>query len=166
MDIADICALKVQGRSVPDFAADDAILFLWATFPLLPYAFVVIDAWDFEYKTAAFVWIKKYPDGSPALGLGNYTRQNAEVCLLAKRGKGIERKSASVSCIVESPRMEHSRKPGIVRDRIVELLGDLPRIELFGREKIEGWDVWGNEAHQEALIFGDKIAAISGGAHV
>lgn len=153
MDLGAICALEMEGRTVSEFAADDAVLFLWATFPMLPSAMAVIAAWGFEYKTAAFVWIKKYADGSPALGLGNYTRQNAEVCLLAKRGKGVERKSASISSVIESPRMEHSRKPGVVRDRIIELLGDLPRIELFGREKIEGWDVWGNEAHQEPLRF-------------
>lgn len=155
MSVAELSALDVDGRSVPELAGDDALLFLWATMPLLPDALRVIEAWDFEYKTAAFVWIKRTDDG-PQLGLGNYTRQNAELCLLARRGRGVPRQDMSVNSVIECPRMEHSRKPAGVRDRIVQLCGDLPRIELFAREKVEGWDAWGKEALQEPLRFAEQ----------
>ena len=78
------------------------------------------------------------------LGMGNWTRANNEICLLATKGKP-KRVSASVRQTIISPIEGHSKKPDCVRDRIVELCGDLPRIELFAREKTEGWDAWGNE---------------------
>lgn len=76
--------------------------------------------------------------------MGGWTRANAEVCLLATRGRP-KRLSASVHSVVDAPVRAHSQKPDEVRTRIVELFGDLPRIELFAREKTQGWDVWGNE---------------------
>ena len=60
------------------------------------------------------------------------------------RGK-VKPVSNKVSSIVMSQREQHSKKPDCVREKIVELCGDLPRIELFAREKTPGWDVWGNE---------------------
>ena len=76
--------------------------------------------------------------------MGRWTRSNAEVCLLAVKGKP-KRVSASVHSIIEEPVQEHSKKPEIVRNKIIELVGDLPRIELFARQSVEGWDSWGNE---------------------
>lgn len=126
-----------------------AICFLWATFPNISEAVKVMEAWGFQYKTAAFVWIKTYPkSGKPFWGMGAYTRANAEVCLLgiSKGFKAKEQiKSHAVHQIVEAPVGRHSEKPDEVRRRIVELLGDVPRIELFARERAEGWDAWGNE---------------------
>ncbi|MCD8122489.1 MAG: DNA methyltransferase [Clostridiales bacterium] len=130
---------------VGEMADEEAVLFLWATFPKLPEAFRLIESWGFRYKTVAFVWVKQNPSGNGFfLGLGWWTRGNAEICLLATKGKP-RRKSAKISQLVISPRMEHSRKPEQVRELIVELAGDLPRIELFARQKTDGWDVWGNE---------------------
>lgn len=126
-----------------------AICFLWATFPNISEAVKVMEAWGFQYKTAAFVWIKTYPkSGKPFWGMGAYTRANAEVCLLgiSKGFKAKEQiKSHAVHQIVEAPVGRHSEKPDEVRQRIVELLGDVPRIELFARERVDGWDAWGNE---------------------
>ena len=76
--------------------------------------------------------------------MGRWTRSNAEVCLLAVKGKP-KRVSASVHSIIEEPVQEHSKKPEIVRNKIIELVGDFPRIELFARQSVEGWDSWGNE---------------------
>lgn len=115
-----------------------------------------MEAWGFEYKTAAFVWVKKTSRaGGNAWGMGAYTRANAEVCLLGvtkgfKAGEMV--KSHRVHQIVESPVREHSRKPEEVRDRIVELLGDVPRIELFARERFPGWDAWGDELPEEVSL--------------
>ena len=82
----------------------------------------------------------------PALfwGLGHWTRANAELCLLATKGSP-KRQSARVHQIVMTPVEAHSKKPDVVRDKIVALAGDVPRIELFARQATPGWDVWGNE---------------------
>ncbi len=134
-----ICNLKV-----PDITAKDAVLFLWATWPNLPQALQVMKAWGFVYKTVAFVWVKLNKNNDkPFVGLGHYTRGNTEVCLIGVKGK-LKKVSSSVRQLVFSRRREHSRKPDEVRERIVELFGDLPRIELFAREKVEGWCTWGD----------------------
>lgn len=126
-----------------------AILLVWATFPNISEALRVMEAWGFTYKTAAFVWVKKNKKSNTNFwGMGQYTRANAEVCLLGVSDdfKAKERiKSHAVHQIVEAPVGRHSEKPDEVRRRIVELLGDVPRIELFARERAEGWDAWGNE---------------------
>ena len=77
--------------------------------------------------------------------MGYYTRANNEICLLATKGKPLPRYSKAVKQVVLSKIREHSRKPDEVRDRIVELVGDIPRIELFARQHTDGWDCWGNE---------------------
>ena len=77
-------------------------------------------------------------------GMGRWTRANAELCLIATKGKP-KRQSAKVHSVVISKIREHSRKPDEVRDKIVELCGNLPKIELFARQQVEGWDCWGNE---------------------
>ena len=77
-------------------------------------------------------------------GIGNYTIQNAEYCLIGLKGK-YWRSKTGVKQIVSLPKTKHSEKPDEVRNRIIELCGDLPRIELFARQYTEGWDCWGNE---------------------
>lgn len=139
MKIGDIKKLPVN-----DIACDDCFLFLWATFPQMPQALDVIESWGFEYKTVGFTWIKKSKNGNNSVGMGWYTRSNAEVCLLAKKGKP-KVIDHGVRQVVESLREKHSKKPNEVRDRIVKLCGDIPRIELFARDKVKGWDSWGKE---------------------
>ena len=140
MRLEDIKALPVA-----DLAAEDCVLFLWATFPMLKEALEVVEAWGFSYKTVAFTWVKENRK-SPGLfwGLGYWTRANAEVCLLATRGSP-KRQSAAVHQVILSPVEQHSKKPDEVRERIVTLMGDVPRVELFARQQAPGWDVWGNE---------------------
>ena len=129
---------------VSQIAENDAVLFLWATWPKMPTALAVIDAWGFTYKTCAFDWAKRNKK-TPSwfLGMGAYTRANTEPCLLATRGKGLKRRSAKVRQLIEAPVRNHSEKPPETRDRIVELFGDRPRIELFARTETPGWDCWG-----------------------
>lgn len=162
MKDADICALPIK-----DIAADDCVLFMWATYPKIREALEVIKAWGFNYKTIGFQWVKQIRSGEGHFfGLGRWTRGNSEPCLVATKGEGFpivldeegaapcliatkgkpKRVSASVSQLVFSPLRAHSQKPDEVRDKIVELVGDLPRIELFARSAAEGWDCWGNEA--------------------
>jgi len=140
MPTRDIAALPVEGIAAPDCA-----LFMWATMPLLPDAFAVLDGWGFDFVTCAFVWVKQNPKaGGIYSGMGHWTNQNAELCLLARRGKP-RRVARDVKQIVLAPRGRHSAKPAEVRDRIVQLMGDVPRVELFARERVQGWEAWGNE---------------------
>jgi site-specific DNA-methyltransferase (adenine-specific) len=123
----------------------DCACFLWAVGPHLEDAIFTLKGWGFEYKTIAFTWIKTNKKNfAPFFGMGQWTRSNAELCLLGVRGN-IKRESASISQVICHPIMEHSKKPDEVADKIVELMGDVPRIELFARKKRGGWHTWGNE---------------------
>lgn len=147
MSNKDICNLNIA-----ELANKDCVLFLWATFPKLPEALQVIKAWGFHYKTIAFLWLKQNKSKKGwFFGLGFWTRGNAEICLLATKGKP-HRKSNKVHQFIISPIREHSRKPNEAREKIVELMGDIPRLELFAREKTNGWDVWGNEIECDVEI--------------
>lgn len=139
--------LKKMGGTINSIAAEDSILFMWATFPNLIEALELIKSWGFSYKTLGFSWIKtNKKNKKPFFGIGFYTKSNCEVCLLAIKGKPSNlKKSNYVSSCVISGREEHSKKPDEVRIRINELVGDVPKIELFARKKIEGWDCWGDE---------------------
>lgn len=147
MEIQELCALPVE-----KFAAKDSVLFLWATFPKLPEALTLIEAWGFQYKSVAFVWLKQNRKSlSWYYGLGFWTRGNAEICLLATRGHP-RRKSNKIHQFIISPIEQHSKKPDIARQKIVDLMGDLPRLELFARQRAEGWDVWGNEVENSITL--------------
>jgi N6-adenosine-specific RNA methylase IME4 len=160
MEFSEICLLDVKS-----LCSDNAILLMWATFPKLDWAIPVMMAWGFEYKTCAFVWIKtnkKYAINQTSFlpidsidtftGMGYYTRSNAEICLLGTKGEPLPRLCHDISQVIYEPLDEHSRKPNIVRENIIRLFGDLPRIELFAREKTEGWHVWGNEVASDIII--------------
>jgi len=147
MSIEQLCALDVE--KITD---ENCALFLWSTFPFLPEALRLIKAWGFTYKTIAFVWLKQNRKNKDwFFGLGFWTRGNAEICLLATKGKP-KRKSAKVSQLIISPIDKHSKKPDIVREKIVELMGDLPRIELFARQTTPGWEVFGNEVKSSITL--------------
>ena len=136
MDTNDLCNLPIK-----ELADKDCVLFIWVTPPTLPEAFKVIEAWGFKYKTKGFCWIKKNKKiDSLFLGMGYWTRSNSEDCLIATKGNP-KRISAKIHQVIIDKIREHSRKPDEVRKRIVELMGDLPRIELFARQRFDGWDV-------------------------
>jgi N6-adenosine-specific RNA methylase IME4 len=140
MELEDLKKLPVGS-----LADENCVLFLWVTMPLIKEGLSVIDAWGFQHKTTAFTWVKQNLKSDTIFkGVGRWVMGNAELCLLATKGKP-KRCSKAVSQIIISHRREHSRKPDEARARIVQLMGDIPRIELFARQKTEGWDVWGNE---------------------
>jgi site-specific DNA-methyltransferase (adenine-specific) len=149
----DIYALPVG-----DIAAKDALLFLWVTMPKLREGLECIAAWGFTYKTCAFTWVKNTGTGSWFIGMGRWTRSNAELCLLGVKGKP-QRQDAGVNQIICAPRMKHSAKPPETRDRIVRLAGDLPRVELFARDECDGWCSLGNEIDGQDLR--DSIPALA-----
>lgn len=143
MTLDDIAALPVR-----DYAADDCVLFLWAINPMLPQALRVMESWGFSYRTKAFEWVKLTPrSGADALrwhmGLGYYTRQNSESCLLGVRGKP-KRLNRDVRQLLVAPRREHSRKPDEFYSRVERLVPG-PYLELFARQSRPGWATWGAE---------------------
>ena len=137
MTLDEICRVPVP-------AADDCALFLWARSPALPEAFTVMTAWGFRYVTVAFVWEKVSLRGEPMWGIGLYTRPSVELCLLGMRGH-LEAKGHNVGQVIRARRGPHSRKPDQQYDLIERLFGDVPRIELFARREIVGWDTWENQ---------------------
>ena len=140
MNIKDIMALPVD-----KIADKDCILFLWITFPCLKEGIEVMERWGFKYKTCGFNWVKRNKKKNTYfMGLGFWTRSNSEVCLIGTKGQP-KRVSKSVPQICDARIMEHSKKPAEIRERIVELCGELPRIELFARDKVKGWDSLGDE---------------------
>jgi N6-adenosine-specific RNA methylase IME4 len=139
----------IQNLPIQLIADTNCILFLWVTYPCLEEGIELIKKWGFKYKTVGFTWAKTNKSCvGYSIGLGYWTRANPEICLLATKGKPI-RINKSVRNLVVSQREYHSKKPDKIKDEIVKLMGDLPRIELFARQKTEGWDVWGNEVESD-----------------
>ena len=141
----------IKALPVAEWAANDCVLLLWTTDPLLPTAFDVIRAWGFTYKTVGFYWAKLNKSADPTIysdssffgGLGFWTRANPEICLLATRGHP-RRRRADVRKLIVSPRREHSRKPDEIYDRIERLVTG-PYLELFGSAGAshrDGWTRW------------------------
>jgi N6-adenosine-specific RNA methylase IME4 len=142
IDIFDLPVSKI--------ADDNCVLMLWATAPLLPEALYTIKAWGFEYKTIGFTWVKKNKKSDSWFwGMGWWTRSNPEYLLLATKGNP-KRVAKNIHSVLDDRIGSHSEKPGRVRELIIKLCGDVPKIELFAREKTAGWDVWGNEVENTA----------------
>lgn len=138
----------IKNLPIKDLADDNCILFLWVVDTQLFDAEKVINAWGFTYKTVGFTWIKYTSNCKEHFGVGMWTRKNPEMCLIATKGKP-KRINAGVRQLQKYQIREHSRKPDEIRIEIVKLMGNLPRIELFARQKTEGWDVWGNEVKSD-----------------
>lgn len=142
MPFAEIAGMR---PAIDAVAAKDTVLCLWATMPHLANAMSLIEDWGFTFKTAAFVWVKISKEGKPIQGQGFWTRANAEICLLATRGKPKRQAVATdVAQIITARRRGHSVKPAAIRGRIERLLPG-PYLELFARQQTPGWMAWGNE---------------------
>ena len=143
----------IKNLRVADITKDDSVCFLWATDSHLKEGIEVLEAWGFKYKTVAFNWIKKTSKGNNCVNVAPWTLKSSELCLFGTKGRMTKyKKSNSVMQLVEAERTKHSKKPEEVRKRIIDLFGDIPRIELFAREKTDGWDVWGNEVESDIKI--------------
>jgi N6-adenosine-specific RNA methylase IME4 len=144
--------VDIYNLPVKDIADKDCVLLLWATAPLIPEALFTMRAWGFEYKTIAFTWVKRNKKtDSWFWGMGWWTRSNPEYCLLGVKGDP-KRVEKNIHSIIDTKIEEHSKKPEIMYRKIVSLCGDLPRVELFAREKHDGWDVWGNEVESDIAL--------------
>lgn len=132
---------------VGDLGSRDSLMFMWATYPKMDEALELMAIYGYKFTTIAFTWVKLNPSGVGwHFGLGYYTRQNPEVVLLGRRGKGCKRLNNSVPNLIIWPRGKHSAKPPTVGDAIIRLVGeDVPKCELFARRESYGFDCWGNE---------------------
>ena len=136
---------EIKTLPIQKLCDKDCLLFLWATMPKLQEALDTLKSWGFDYITTPFVWVKQNPKNDKIYsGMGYWTNSNVEIVLLGKKGSP-KRVKTNIKQIVMAHRGKHSAKPNEVRNRIVELMGDVPRIELFAREKVKGWDSHGNE---------------------
>lgn len=130
---------------IDQWAAKDCALFLWSTPPAQKEALRLLEAWEFTYKTFAFTWIKTTKNGGLFFGMGHYTRANAEMCLLATRGKPkVQARDvrqvimARGGNIRVSPTSNTSGSSGCMA----------VLTWIFARQRREGWDVWGDEAQR------------------
>ena len=148
---------EIKALPIDKIADTNSYLFMWCTCPKLDWGIEVIKSWGFKFVTMPFVWIKtrnEYRDKPRLDGIGFYTPNNAEFVLLGRKGK-YWRASTKVKQVLLYPKLKHSEKPLEIRKRIEQLCGNVPRIELFARQRIKGWDYWGNEVPndtQEELI--------------
>lgn len=177
---------ELKRLPVWDLAAENAVLAMWYTGTHDEQARELAKAWGFDVRQMfLFTWVKLNEKAQctidkalesgaivdfwdfydllnqvTRMNPGNYSRGNQESCLIAVRGKGIERQNAGVKQLIYSPLGEHSQKPGEARYRLEELYGDVKRIELFARFQIAGWDTWGNECMQSIhLVEGHAITS-------
>lgn len=169
MGTEEICALPV-----PSLCTESCALFLWSTWPRLPAAMLVIEEWGFTFKTIGFLWVKlnsgraadkrfylaqelvakgllSFLDWLAVFGVGFYAKSNTEPCLLATKGPTMRPICNTVSSVVFAPRGRHSAKPPQIRGKIVDLFGELPRVELFAREASDGWAALGLEINGVAM---------------
>jgi len=134
----------IKNLRVKDIADQNGChLFLWTTHKWLPKAFEVMKAWGFHYH-CLLTWDKTY-------GFTPYSFMwSTEFCLYGYiKGKWMKFSKMGEKALIREKPMKHSKKPQAMRDLILKSVGDLSRIELFAREKTEGWDVWGNEVESD-----------------
>jgi N6-adenosine-specific RNA methylase IME4 len=148
MTAEDINALPVKSL----FRGKNGACFVWATTPKLDLAIEAIKAWGLHYRGVAFVWVKTRGDGEIIGAQGvppTATKSKVELLLLATvkpRGRPFKLLTSKANQLIQAPRSKHSEKPLSTYDAVVELYGDLPRVEIFSRRIIPGWDRFGNEA--------------------
>jgi N6-adenosine-specific RNA methylase IME4 len=156
MTLEDICNLPVA-----EVTAENCALFLWVTWPLIEnQAFDVIASWGFTYRTLAWEWIKLDKSGKPSMGLGYYTRSNAEPCLLCVKGS-MPVADHSISNILMAQRRKHSQKPDEQYERIERLYPNMRYLELFARNRRPGWAAWGNEIESDPIWRQDESKVFS-----
>jgi site-specific DNA-methyltransferase (adenine-specific) len=141
---------ELEQLPIKEIADKDCILFMWVTDSHLDQGIELIKKWGFKYKTIGFVWVKKTKNNKTCANVGAWTMKNTEICLIGTKGQMSKyKKSKNVYQLIEAERTEHSKKPDEARKRIEQIFGDISRVELFARQKTEGWDIWGNELEND-----------------
>lgn len=144
---------EIKNLDVEGLTDKDCICFMWVTDSHLKEGIEVLESWGFTYKTIGFNWIKKYKSGAFCVNNAPWTLKSWELCLIGIKGKMSKYKTKNnVQGLVFSVRREHSRKPDEVRQSINAMFENCPKLELFARQKTQGWDVWGNEIQSDIAI--------------
>jgi N6-adenosine-specific RNA methylase IME4 len=139
---------EIINMPVNQLALPQSHLYLWVPNALIDLGLNVMRSWGFEYKTM-LIWYKVRKDGGPdRRGVGFYFRNVTEVILFGVHGslRTLAPGRRQENMIISQKR-EHSRKPD-EQYPIIEACSPGPRIELFGRNKREGWVTWGNETEK------------------
>lgn len=145
---------ELKKLNVKDISEKDSMLFLWVVSPMLKEGIEVMEAWGFKYATIAFVWHKQRTNP------GHYTMSECEICLVGKRGKiPTERGSRNTKQFLSEMRGKHSAKPFEIRNRIEKMFPTHKRIELFARQKVEGWDAMGFDIDGKSIQESIKLIA-------
>lgn len=147
---------EIRRIPINELADDNCALLMWVTTSStsdsnLSDRLSLFKHWGFDLKNEAFTWVKlNAKSETPFFGTGYYSKSNAEHCYLGVKGK-MKPVSNKISSLIMAKREQHSKKPEIIRDKIVELFGDLPRVEIFARKIVDGWDSIGNEINGEDI---------------
>ncbi len=143
MTVDDICAMKIPA------IAEDALLFLWRVASMQEEALRVMRAWGFGAPKSEIAWVKLCADGDPSrprMGMGHYTRNAHEVCLIGAKGRGASLvRDRGVPSVIQAPRGAHSEKPAAFYEAVDRLRGDAPAVELFARRQWPNWVCLGDE---------------------
>lgn len=140
---------EMKALPVNEIAADDCVLIMWWVGSMPQEALDLVHAWGFTVKNMnGFTWVKLTTKLLAFFGMGFWTRAGSELAIIATKGKP-KRLNRNVRAVRHEVVGRHSEKPAAFRDDIVELCGDLPRIELFSRERVPGWDAWGDEIEED-----------------
>ena len=132
--------MKGMKEWIQSLCNDDCLMFMWTSSPHLDQAIELMKSWGFKWSTIGFVWDKQMVNPS------FYTLSQIEICLIGKRGRIPKPRGArNIRQFVSEKRGKHSQKPHEVRKRIEQMFPTQKKIELFAREKYDGWDSWGNE---------------------
>lgn len=142
---------ELKQLPVQMFCFSNCALAMWTTGPRIPEAVELIEAWGFRYATILFTWVKTTKAGTYRLGPGYYTGSNAELCLLGVRGS-MPPVDKGVRQVIAAPVGRHSKKPEEAYERLEALWPDAWKVELFARNKREGWFAWGNEIEPDFVL--------------
>ncbi len=134
---------EITNLPINKLVDENCELYLWVTQKYLPYSFGIINCWGFKY-CQTLTWCKT-PMGT---GQGGIFCPTTEFLILGRKGKMPIKDRVDSTWWNKKRQMKHSKKPGFFR-QLIESVSDSPRIELFAREKTEGWDVWGNEVESD-----------------
>ena len=142
MSMNDLKKLPVGGVS-----DDNCLLFLWVVSPMLDECIDVLKSWGFKYSTIGFIWHKQKTNP------GSYTMSECEICLIGKKGNiPTPRGLRNIRQFLSESKTKHSSKPEEIRNRITQMFPTQNKIELFARQKVEGWDSWGNEVESDITL--------------
>jgi len=144
---------RMKELNIKSISESDCACFMWVTDSHLKQGIELLEAWGFKYKTIVFIWKKITNKGNTCATVGAWTMKNCEICILGTKGNMLKHKvSNNTFQLIEAERTINSKKPNETRDKINAIFPNVPKIELFAREKHEGWDVWGNEVESSVAL--------------